>query len=170
MAKVKFKVDGFKAIEDALLALPRSTSRGVARRAMTKALEPVAASAKAAAPRGETGNLISGISVGSKLSKRQAREARGEMARLGISRDALVLNVGASNARHAHLVEFGTGPRYHKSGKYVGQMPPQPFMRPAWDANQQGVLDGLSASLWSEIEKTLARAAKRAARQTGGSS
>lgn len=31
-------------------------------------------------------------------------------------------------APHAHLVEFGTGPRFHKStGKYVGEMPANPF-------------------------------------------
>jgi len=33
-------------------------------------------------------------------------------------------------APHAHLVERGTAPRYHASGKYVGAMPPMPYFRP----------------------------------------
>ncbi len=36
-------------------------------------------------------------------------------------------------APHQHLVEFGTGPRYHKSGKSVGYMPAQGFFRRAID-------------------------------------
>ncbi len=32
-------------------------------------------------------------------------------------------------APHQHIVEFGTGPRYHKSGKSVGAMPANPFFR-----------------------------------------
>ncbi len=36
--------------------------------------------------------------------------------------------------QHAHLVEFGTGPRTHKSGKSVGAMPANPFFRSSVDA------------------------------------
>lgn len=32
---------------------------------------------------------------------------------------------------HAHLIEYGTGPRYHKSGKHVGRGPAIPFFRQA---------------------------------------
>lgn len=77
------------------------------------------------------------------------------------------MNVGA-HGRVSHLVEFGTGPRYHKSGKFVGVMPPQPFMRPAWDENKNAVLDSLAASLRDEIAKTVARANKKAAKASGG--
>lgn len=35
---------------------------------------------------------------------------------------------GAGN--HAHLIEYGTGPRSHDSGKSVGEMAARPFMRP----------------------------------------
>ena len=46
-----------------------------------------------------------------------------------------VTMVGISHAKapHAHIVEFGTGPRYHASGKYVGQMPANPFFRRSID-------------------------------------
>lgn len=163
LTMAKLKVEGFKDLEAALLALPRSTARNVSRRAMAKALAPVESAAKAAAPR-DSGQLADSITVSTKLSKRQASQNRKEAVRLGISRDALIMHVGANALPHAHLIEFGTGPRYHKSGKYVGRVAPQPFMRPAWDANRQGVLDSLSQSIRAEIDKTLARAARRAAR------
>ncbi len=36
--------------------------------------------------------------------------------------------------QHAHLIEFGTAGRYHKSGKYVGAMPANPFFRSSIDS------------------------------------
>lgn len=36
-------------------------------------------------------------------------------------------------APHAHLVEYGTAPRYDAEGKYAGVMPPNPFVRKARD-------------------------------------
>ena len=47
--------------------------------------------------------------------------------------EVTMVGVNYNKAPHAHLVEFGTGPRYHASGKYVGQMPAQPFFRRSID-------------------------------------
>lgn len=38
-------------------------------------------------------------------------------------------NVGGG-ASHAHLIEYGTGPRHQKNGRYTGAVAPRPFMRP----------------------------------------
>jgi hypothetical protein len=43
-------------------------------------------------------------------------------------------------------------------------MPAQPFARPAWDADGKKMLDRLKAELWADIQKTVARAERRAAR------
>jgi len=76
--------------------------------------------------------------------------------------------VGAPGGRkgtpHAHLIEFGTGPRYTSNGAFRGSVSPQPMLQPAWDANKGGMLKGLGETLWQEIEKTVARRAKRAAK------
>ena len=64
----------------------------------------------------------------------------------------------------AHLVEFGTGPRFQKSGRYTGSVAPQPMLQPAWDMHKSQILEGLGKRLWDEIEKTMARRAKRAAK------
>ena len=41
--------------------------------------------------------------------------------------------------QHAHLNEFGTGPRYTASGAYRGQMPANPFFRRSIDEAKAGV-------------------------------
>lgn len=149
---------GFKEMDEVLRELAKGTAKGVARRAMKSALTPVLEAAQAAVPKGATGNLAAGLSITSKLNKNQSRAAMAD--RVG---GLLTMYVGARSP-HSHLVEFGSGPRVHKSGKAVGAMPAQPFLRPAWDSNTDQVLTILAAELRVQIEKTLARAAKRAAR------
>lgn len=154
---VKMRLEGARELDKALSALSASTARGVTRRAMTRALEPVAEAARSLAPRDE-GKLAAHIGVSSRLTKRQSREMRGLAGR-----DTQFMYVGPEWAS-AHLVEFGTGPRFKKSGAYVGVMPPQPFMRPAWDAKRDEVLARLTEDIRAELDKTLARVAKRQAK------
>ena len=51
---------------------------------------------------------------------------------------------------HAHMVEVGTS-----------RMAPRPYLRPAWDANKDGILEGIKEDLWAEIQKSVARRARR---------
>lgn len=155
---VKVRVEGLREMERALMEMKTSTAGGVVRRAMKKAFAPFADAAKAAAPIGPTGNLKDGITVSSKLNRNQSREAG---FRRGKGTE--IMYAGA-DAPHAHLVEFGTGPRFHKSGKYVGEMPPNPFMRGAWDGTKGAVLDDLTDLMRIEIDKAVARAQRKAMR------
>lgn len=154
---MKLKIEGAGDIERALGQLARGTAKGVGRRAMKKALKPVADMAEATSP--------FTVKVTSKLAKSQYRSAAGDRGR-----SKVVLYVGpvrpdGSVLPHGHLYEFGTAPRFHrKSGKSVGAMPARPFMRPAWDANRAQVLATLKRELWTEIEKTMERARRKAAR------
>jgi HK97 gp10 family phage protein len=156
---VKFKIEGAGDIERALADLARGTAKGAARRAMKKTLQPVAQMAE-----GLSGGKFK-VAVTSKLSQRQAKGARADRGR-----SKLVMYVGpvqqdGSHAPHAHLVEFGTAPRFHvSSGKAVGAMPAQPFLRPAWDASTELMLATLRRAMKVEIEKTVERAKRKAAR------
>ena len=152
------RLEGVKDLDAALKQMATSTAKRTARRAMATVLEPVAAAARGMAPVA-TGRLVGTIGVGPKLTRRQAR-----LSRKAIGKDELVMHVGATG-RVAHLIEFGTTDRQHKSGKGTGSVRPMPFLRPAWDANRMGVFLGLADEMRAEILKTVARAEKAAARK-----
>lgn len=155
--KVDFDVKGFRDMERALAELPRGTSKGVSRRVMKKVLDPVRDMADMLGP--------FNVAVTSRLSRRQKSMARKtDFTSAVVSMYVGPVEQDGSHAPHAHLIEFGTGPRRHRSGKNVGAVTPDPFMRPAWDANKGGMLDKLGELMWTEIEKTVARRAAKAAR------
>jgi hypothetical protein len=41
---------------------------------------------------------------------------------------------------------------------------PRPFLRPAWDAGKERLFLGIKDDLWKEIEKAVARRARKAAK------
>lgn len=151
---VTFTLHGVRELDRALAELPRSVGKTVLRRAATETLRPVRDAARALAPRGAEGkprgkSVATSIHVRAKLKRSQAagRQKQGDV-------EAFV----GSTAPHAHLVEWGSGPRYQKTtGRYTGQMPPQPFMRPAWDQGKAGMLDKLPKALWAEVYKAARR-------------
>lgn len=164
--RASITIDGLQDLQQEFERLENPRQRKAsARRALRNAAKPLAALASSMAPRA-AGALAASIGYGTRLSKRQAGIHR-KMFR--DDRVAVEMFVGASYAmggggRHAHLQEFGTGPRYHKSGKYVGQVSPQPFLRPAWDSYQATMLDTIKVEIWADIQKSVARAERRAAR------
>lgn len=139
-----------------LRELPKATAKRTADRAMKKAIQLVADAANAMLPKG-----MPPVVVNKKLNKNQAREFRGTE-----SETSRVIHVGSPSPR-AHLEEFGSGPRFHKSGKFTGAMPARPFMRPAWDQTRDQVLEGLRAELAKEITKAVNRRARAAAKAGG---
>lgn len=157
------RIEGMKELDRALQKLKAGTARNVVKRGLEAALQPVASAAKANAPRtNRTGDgyvhLADTIVVSAKLNEQESKFAH------RLPRTVTQMYVGADSP-HAHLIEFGTGPRHHKSGRFVGSVSPEPFMRPAWEANKDAVLASLVASVRAELEKTIARAAKAAAKK-----
>lgn len=63
------------------------------------------------------------------------------------SKPNVLLGIGYGKGPHAHLVEYGTEKRHHKSGKYVGYVNANPFVRRSIDATAEQVkrrlIDGL---------------------------
>lgn len=143
---MKVKVEGLRELEAALAELPKATGKNVLRRVLIKAAQPIEADAAAAAPE-LTGRLRRDVSTGTRLNRRQAAMAR----RLGKSE--VEVHVGVNDPAGVQN-EFGNA---HQR--------PQPFLRPAWDANRQGALETISSDLGAEIAKSAARLARRAARR-----
>lgn len=143
------RIEGLRELEKNLERLTKAAGRGVLRRSLQKAAEPLAEKARALAPVGE-GDLQDSIAVGSKLSKRQARLHRKTVRD---DQASVEMFVGAGPLPQAHLTEFGS---IHGA--------PQAYMRPAWDADQRQLLDRLAKTLWVEVEKSISRAERKAAR------
>lgn len=157
--KPSLTFSGGRALERALADLPSSTAKGVARRALKKELKPVASMANAFWP----GSSDDVFQVSPKVTRSQLSDS-GKSRR----RDVVDLFVGAPGGANgtpeAHLIEFGTGPRYTKNGAFRGSVSPTPMLQPSWDAHKSQMLRGLGETLWEEIRKTVARRAKRAAK------
>lgn len=165
MARSTFRAElhGAKELENALRELPKRTGKSAVRRSLKKAAGPIAEDAQSRAP-SKSGKLKRRIQVATQLSRRQRRSrAKGKV------KGQVDVFVGAGPSRHAHLVEFGTGPRRHrKTGKSTGSMPPQPFLRPAWESGHRRALKDFSKLLWVEIEKAAKRLARKRAKEAAG--
>lgn len=145
-------VEGLRELERALELLPRSTGKAALRRVLKKAAQPVADAAASNAPVDE-GALRDSIGVGTKLTRRQ----RGVHRKMFKDDKASVeMFVGAGGLPQAITQEFGTVDHS-----------PQPFMRPAWDVEKNGVLESIKDDLWAEIQKAAHRHARKMARLAG---
>ena len=150
---VTVKVEGGKDLQRALDELSKSAGKGVVRRALMTAAKTFVERAESLAPNDPAtyeGDLASTIAVSTKLSTRQRRAHR---KMFKDDKASVEVFAGAGPVPQAHLQEFGT--RHHAA---------QPFMRPAWMATKEQVLSGLKKEIKTEIDKTMARAARKAAR------
>ncbi|AKG94521.1 hypothetical protein Shpa_10 [Paracoccus phage Shpa] len=149
-------LSGLKELDERMSNLTRGMQRGALRSALMKAAKPLVEIAKHKAPV-KSGKLRDSIMVGAKLNSRQAKLHR-RMFR--DDRSSIELFVGPSylmggGGRHGHLLEFGTR-----------KMAAQPFMRPAWDQDREAMLERIGDELRLSIDRAIARAARKAARES----
>ena len=143
------KLQGFKELEKELEKLSQSAGKGVLRRGLKKAAEPMAAMANSMAPVGTTGDYAKSFTYSTKLNKRQ----KGIHKKMFKNDKATVEGFVGTNDPAGVQQEFGN--ILHG---------PQPALRPAWDQDRGPLLDRLGQELWREFEKSLARAERKAAK------
>ena len=143
------KVEGFAALERELERLSKAAGKGVLRRSLKAAAEPMAEVANSVAPVGATGDYAKSFSYSTKLNKRQS----GLHRKMFKNDRAAVEGFVGTNDPAGVQQEFGNA-----------NHGPQPAMRPAWDQEAQPTLDRLGRILWDEFEKSVARAERKAAR------
>lgn len=168
---VTVETTGFAELDRQLRNLSKSAGKAVLRRALKTAAEPMAEIARSLAPDdAATGgfDLKSSIKYGTVLSRSQKKAHRKMFRNDKASVEGFV---GAGPLAQAVFTEFGTSP-FINGGQYAGTQNPgitaQPFMRPAWDQDKMAMLDRLRSELWSELEKAVARADRRAASAAAG--
>ncbi len=140
--KFSIRMEGLRELDAALGELPKTLGKATLRRVLKRAAEPLRDHAQRLAPR-LSGALQASIVIGTKLTRRQARMAK------KAPKSTVEMFVGPNNPA-AVPQEFGT----HDQRA-------QPYMRPAWDAEQTEVMVRIGEELGPEIEKTAARLAKR---------
>lgn len=145
--KVVFETTGFRELERALAEeLPRATAKATLRRAAKKALELVAEKARALAPV-DDGDLANSIKVKSVRARRRRGQVRFDRS------SGVELAAGPTFLGYPYFQEFGT----------IKQRP-QPFMRPAVDSEGRAAIDLVGQQLATEINRSKARIARKAAR------
>lgn len=141
------KLHGFREMDAALAEFPKGTGRNILRRTAVDALGPVADAMRARAPR-EEGDLREAIDVGTKRAKRTKKHFRDAST---VEAYAGVKVVGGGMPPQGIQQEFGN----ENHG-------PQPFARPGWDEEASPTLDRVADSLAVQIEKSRARAQRKA--------
>lgn len=147
---------------------PMRLVKSTIRRAWKKAGAPIAAHAQQLAPKSNNAgpHMADKIKVSTTLSRRQ-RRLQGFGARGSTKSGDVVAYIGAGPRGPAVLAEFGTGPRYTKTGASRGVMPAQPFLRPAWESGKHRLQSEMIGVLSTEIAKTAERARKRQMKKAG---
>lgn len=126
-----------EALAKRLAAIPREIVAKV-QPAISKSVAEVAADARTLAEASRrSGDLLDSIedtgpnqttpAYATEGGQRTAHELQG------------FVTAGDKDARHGHLVEFGTDERQHKDGTSTGTMPAKPFLLPAWRLNRTRV-------------------------------
>lgn len=156
--RVRMELLGLKEMQRTLQTLPDALQHSLVTEAMVDAAQPMAAAARAAAPDQDPigKGIVDHMFVSDKLTESQAAEEPAPR------RDEIKVYVG-TNRPEATLNEFGTGPRrQQKTGKYVGEMPARPFLRPAFDSTARGVIVAFAAKLKVIVEAAAKRLARTA--------
>ena len=152
--KLSATTSGFEGLEDALIELEKfsgrtNTGKNAVRRGMRNAMKRIENKAKALAPV-EDGDLRDSIKTKNAKAQRVKGSARYQR------QDGISILTGPSTLKggsYGYFQEFGTV-----------HAPPQPFMRPAADSEGPEVIKIVADELRDAIDKSLARARKKAAR------
>jgi HK97 gp10 family phage protein len=156
-------IQGVKELNKEFDALLKAVSPEKAEPILLDAAEVIRDAARDNAPQGLTGNLKRGI-VAKLLRPYQGNSIRSSMA-----------GIDYRIAPHAHLVEFGTGPRTPKEkkvmysnltgifyGTHAAPMPAHPFFRPAWDTQKERITNVIISKLKNNIESAWEQGASMA--------
>jgi len=152
MAKM---VTGSEALAKRLAAIPDDVLNAL-RPALARSVAEIASDARLLAE----GSRRSGALVES-IAETGPGETTPAFASDGGQRTAgpneAFVTVGSPEARHGHLVEFGTGERFHKDGSPTGTMPAAPFLLPAWRLNRARVERRIKRAISSGAKKAVAQ-------------
>lgn len=140
---MKVKVEGLRDLDRALNELKVTTARNVGRRTVRGALEPMAEAARGNVAKDRSGELRGSICITTARPKGKGYKRQ----------DKIEAHMGPGQQPQGIQEEFGNR-----------NQSPRPFMRPAWDAGKEALLEAVKTGLAIEIAEAAKRAARKAAR------
>lgn len=163
--KARFK--GSREIEAALREIgSKAIARNVGKRSLLKAAEPIRDKAKQLAP--DDPATGAGRFLSESIKAAPSRRNRGDRVWALVGIDSSVdpaverPRQGGGTYRDPGVAGVAVIQEFGAPGANV---PAQPFMRPAWEAERAATPGRAAAELWSEIEKVALRAARKRAKQ-----
>lgn len=169
--KLYMRATGFKELDAALGQLSKAAAKRTLLRTLAKAAQPIANAAQANAPV-ETGALRSSIKVGTRIGNNVGRAEFAEVMRGGGSKGQALaaMRDARRNADGGTFAMAFVGPEKAKSKRFAikaivqefgsVKQAPQPYLRPAWDAEKMNALAICRRELAGEIIATAKRIAK----------
>lgn len=165
------RIEGLSEVRDALASLPNATQKTIMRKILVKRGEPIRQAAKSLAPN-DSGFLAESIKIQQRTGGGAGKKAFAAVLASGGSRSTASAAARSANSAGKSSVEIfigpNSGPREIAAEFGTKHRPPQPFLRPAWDAGKASLLDGVAADMWAEIKKAVDRRAKKAAKIAAG--
>lgn len=140
--KELFELEGWDRFLKAVQSLPDKQKRSELLKVLRRVAKPTVQAAKAAAPR-QDGKLQKSIGVITSRSKTYPSVYAGPRVK------------GQNAGYHGHLVEFGTGPRRTKDGRFTGSMPAQPYMRPAYEQTKTIAVNLAQTLITKQMQRTI---------------
>lgn len=144
--KIKFNkniVTGVKELDRQLHQLIPRLQKKALRPALRESSKILQRRMKANAPK-DKGKTVRSIKI---------RSMKRSRVRMGVGVSAGADNPGEGLPYYIKWVEFGTAERKHKSGKSVGRITPNPFIRRSKDESRQSVIATFRRRVGEEIRK-----------------
>lgn len=165
--KIRMRVEGLKECRDAMASLSTATQRNIMRRILVERGKPIQDMAKRLAPV-DTGFLAWSVRTQSRTAGGAGRAAFAAVMAGGGDKKAAGSAARAANRAAKMAVEIyigpNAGPREIIAEYGSSKSTPQPFMRPAWDANKNSLLNNIASDMMDEIRKAIRRKEKKAAK------
>lgn len=147
--KATLSVTGYEQIDAVLRGLPLLYTHKVLQAAHAEAVKPLVEREHRLAPVGNTGRLADSIGI-----------VKPSIQRVMVIGEVIVgPRRGKFGGQHAHLNEFGTGPRDY-NGANRGVMPAKPFLKPAFEQTNSQVVSRISSSLGQKTYSFMRRIIK----------
>ena len=147
-------VTGSEELARKLAGIPAEVLQAL-RPALTKSVQEIAADARALAESSRrTGALVQSIEATAPGETTPPFASEGGRRTAGPNQ--AFLTAGDTDARHGHLVEFGTEERRHLDGTRTGTMPAEPFLLPAWRLNKARTERRIKKAISDGTKKTVA--------------